>query len=201
MKIPRSSLMVAAALVAAFLAPASGHLAEAQDEAATSRPASRPTTGPAAVGKPDTQKDGPFGGMLAFTTDKQFFADWDKPETPHLSPAKTVRRGVPVYTVLLFGGAEAGPGGNGDVTFDYRLVTPDGKEYGAEKAVVALQGPPQPPKFLMLSGESPVVSIDPDDPAGTYTMTVTIRDHVAKRQVTLRQAFVVEEGAATRPAE
>ena len=53
----------------------------------------------------------------------------------------------------------------------------------------------------MLSGESPVVSIDPDDPAGTYTMTVTIRDRVAKRQVTLRQAFVVEEGAATRPAE
>src|ERR1039457_3668629 len=43
-----------------------------------------------------------FGVRLDLTEDQKFFSDWQKPETPHYMPISIARRGVPIFTVLIF---------------------------------------------------------------------------------------------------
>lgn len=136
-------------------------------------------------------KDG-FGGMLLFTEDEEFFERWNTPEPPKLVTVDGAERGVPIHTVLIFAGARAGTDGHVHVSYDAKVLKPDGSVYGEFKDIPILKDvPPAPPLALQLASGTLGILIEPEDPAGTYTVEIVIRDHVRESELKLTRSFVV----------
>ena len=135
-----------------------------------------------------------FGVHFALTEDESLFANWDKPETPHYTPISVARRGVPIFTVIIIAGAGLRTDGTADVTFDAVIRKPDGSVYGRQTDMVGVQSRIDPsPKALQLCRDYMGVRIEPNDPAGTYTAEVVVRDNVKKLALHLKRTFTVEK--------
>jgi hypothetical protein len=150
-------------------------------------------------GKPladtDSQKarDG-FGAMLLLIDDKKFFEDWKKPEPPRFKTLTNATRMVPVYTVVIFAGAGRNAEGEAQVSCDVTIRKPDGEVYGEQRGLVAAQGRQVlSPTMLQLARDRLVIRIEPHDPAGIYTVEVTVRDHVRKVDLRLKERFTVSK--------
>jgi hypothetical protein len=135
-----------------------------------------------------------FGVQFALTEEEKIFADWDKPVPPHYTPVSVARRGVPIFTVVVFAGAGLRSNGTADVTFDAVIRKPDGSVYGRDKDMVGVQGRIDPsPKALQLARDYMGIRIEPKDPAGTYTAEVVVRDNVKKLELHAKRTFTVEK--------
>jgi hypothetical protein len=135
-----------------------------------------------------------FGAMLFLTEDKKFFDAWEDSTPPHFTPVSTARRGVPVFTVVIFAGPGLRPNGEADVTFDITVRKPDGSVYAEQKNVVASQDRADPsPKALHLARDYMGIRIEPKDPAGNYTVEAVVRDRVKKVELRLQQRFIVKK--------
>jgi hypothetical protein len=135
-------------------------------------------------------KDG-FGAQLFLIEDKEFFDNWNKPETPHLTPVVEARRNVPVYSVIIFAEPGIDKDGKAKVTCHVTARTPDGKVYGEgdlngweDKYTVGSHA-------LQLINGRMAIRIETDDPAGTYTVEATIRDKEKKVELPLKMTFKV----------
>ncbi|MEY2407841.1 MAG: hypothetical protein QOF48_511 [Verrucomicrobiota bacterium] len=150
-------------------------------------------------GKPiadtDSQKtrDG-FGALLLLIDDKKFFDDWKKPDPPRLRTITNATRILPVHTTVIFAGAGRNADGEVHVTCDVTIRKPDGSVYGAQKGLVATRGRQTlSPTMLQLARDRLVVRIEPHDPAGTYTVEVTVKDNVKKVDLRLKERFTVSK--------
>ena len=138
-------------------------------------------------------KDG-FGAQLILTESAQFFDDWDKPETPRLQTLEKNRahRNVPVFTAITFVDPGTDASGSVNVTCNIVVRKPDGRIYGEQKDVVGWKGKyVVPPHHLQLSQGHMVIRIEPQDPSGTYSVEVTVRDHIKKIELPLKATFKV----------
>ena len=149
-------------------------------------------------GKPipdtDSQKvrDG-FGAMVLLTDDKKFFEDWQKPDPPRFATITNATRMVPVHIAVIFAGAGSKADGEAHVTCDVTIRKPDGSVYGEQKGLVATKGRQPSSTMLQLARERFVVRIEPHDPAGTYTVEVTVKDNVKKVDLRLKERFTVSK--------
>ena len=133
-----------------------------------------------------------FGAALLLTEDGKFFDDWAKPETPRLTTTNTARRNVPLHTVLEFNNPGLNPDGTADITADIKTLKPDGSVYGEEKNVVCWKGKyAAPAANLQLAQAHMALRIEPQDPAGVYTVEITVRDNVKKIELPLKTTFEV----------
>jgi hypothetical protein len=79
-----------------------------------------------------------------------------------------------------------------DVTYDIVIRKPDGSIYGEQKDFVGLKGKyVAPAHSLQLAKERMGIRIDSQDPSGTYTVEVMVRDHIKKVELPLKAAFEV----------
>ena len=101
---------------------------------------------------------------------------------------------VPIYATVIFAGAGRNPDGEAHVTCDVTIRKPDGSVYGEQKGLVGRQArEPESSSVLQLARDNLAVRIEPHDPAGTYTVEVTVRDQVKKVELRLRERFTVNK--------
>jgi len=141
---------------------------------------------------PNMKSKNGFGAQLYLTQSTQFFEDWNKPGTPNLKVLEKARRNVPLFSAILFVDPGTDSKGSVDVTYDMVIRKPDGSVYGRQKNAVGLKGKHVVPAHdLQLAQERMGIQIDSQDPSGTYTVEVTVRDHIKKVELLLKAAFEV----------
>lgn len=142
-----------------------------------------------------SEKD--FGAQLLLTEAAKFFEDWNKPETPQLNATDRARRMFPLHTVLVFSNPGLDQSKSADVTADIIVRKPDGSIYAEHKNLPCWKGKYVAAPFsLQLAQGRLGIRIEPNDPGGTYSVEVTIRDNIKKVQLKLRKTFVVEDDRA-----
>lgn len=137
-------------------------------------------------------KDG-FGAQLFLTESSKFFDDWQKPETPKLTPVGEVRRNVPIFTAILFVDPAVDEAKHAHVSCHVVVRRPDGKIYGEDKPVGWNGSYIVPPHDLQLATGRMGIRIETKDPAGVYTVEVTVRDEIKKIDLLLKTSFKVAE--------
>ena len=136
---------------------------------------------------------GNFGAQLWLTANPNFPQDWRKPEAPTIDPVQIVLRGQTVYTAIIFYGEARTPAGLGNVSYDITVLRPDGTVYNRRDALVGFQNlAPADERELQLGRNNVSISVGPDDPAGLYTVNVTMHDNVSRVDLPLKQTFVVQ---------
>ena len=139
-----------------------------------------------------SEKD--FGAQLLLTEDEKFFNDWNKPETPNVSLADRARRNIPLFTVLIFSNPGLDKTESADVTADTTVSKPDGTVYAEHKDMVCWKGSYVAAPFsLQLSKSRLGIRIEPQDPAGTYSVEVAVHDNIKKVELKLHKTFIVEK--------
>ena len=150
--------------------------------------------GKPAADTPNMKSKNGFGAQLYLTQSAQFFEDWNKPGTPNLTELKNNRahRNAPLFSAILFVDPGIDSKGSVDVTYDIVIRKPDGSIYGEQKDFVGLKGKyVAPAHSLQLAKERMGIRIDSQDPSGTYTVEVMVRDHIKKVELPLKAAFEV----------
>jgi hypothetical protein len=67
-----------------------------------------------------------FGAQLWMIEDTQFFEDWKKSGVPKLKPTRRAKRGVSIFTVILFVNPGRDQKGLSEVIYDITVKKPDG---------------------------------------------------------------------------
>ena len=134
-------------------------------------------------------QNGPLSAALVIIPVAQL-SEFDKPsdQGPEITPVKTAKVGDVVAIKILFIGAQGDAKGLVDVTFDIKVTQPDGQIYSDtdEKGLVAL--PPVPADdTAVFDNRVTVVALrfEDKDARGAYTVTATLHDNVAKRDIPL----------------
>ena len=143
---------------------------------------------------PNMKSKNGFGAQLYLTQSAQFFEDWNKPETPNLKMLEKnkAHRNVPLFSAILFVDPGIDSTGSVDVPYDILIRKPDGSIYGEQKDFVGLKGKyVVPAHALQLAKERMGIQIDSQDPSGTYTVEITVRDHIKKVVLSLKATFEV----------
>jgi hypothetical protein len=143
---------------------------------------------------PNMKSKNGFGAQLFLTESQQFFEDWNKPETPNLQTLEKdkAHRNVPVFTAILFVDPGTDASGSVDVTCDIVVRKPDGHVYGEQKDVVGWKGKYLVPAHnLQLTQGRMGIRIEPQDPSGTYTVEVIVRDNIKKIELPLKTTFEI----------
>ncbi len=135
-----------------------------------------------------------FGARLDLTEDEKFFARWDTPEIPYYTPVTIARRGVPIFTVVIF----VDPGQRFDKTADVKIDTmirkPDGSIYGQQTNMIgSIFRTDKARGRQQLAYDYMGIRIEPKDPAGIYTVEAVVKDNVKKVELHLTQKFTVEK--------
>ncbi len=133
-----------------------------------------------------------FGVQFALIEDKKFFDNWNTPAIPHFTNTFVASRGVPIYTMVVFAGAGLRSDGTADVTYDVIVRKPDGSIYGQDKDLIGVKERIDP-DGLYLVRDYFAVRIEPNDPAGEYTVEISVRDNVKKSELHLKRKFTVEK--------
>ena len=136
---------------------------------------------------------GNFGAQLWLTENADFFQNWRKPDAPTINPVQIAQRGQAIYTVVIFYGEASTPSGQGNVSYDVSVLRPDGTSYDKRDAMIGFQNlAPADNRELQLGRNYLNITIGADDPAGLYTVNVTVHDNVSKVDLPLKQTFVVQ---------
>lgn len=137
-------------------------------------------------------KDG-FGAQLFLTESDKFFDDWNKPETPKLPLVQEACRNVPIFTAILFVDPATDNTKRAKVTCHVIVRKPDGTIYGEDDLVGWNGNYVVPPHNLQLAQGRMGIRIEPEDPAGIYTVEASVRDDVKNVELQLKTSFKVTQ--------
>jgi hypothetical protein len=158
--------------------------------AAAQRATDRPSSPLPTIGNRG-EADG-FKGMLLVTPDADWKEKWNTPSsiTPHFTIANDVAQGGKLFVLTFLANPGVDGQGMANVTCDLEVVRPDGTRSSFQDGVdcfkAKLQGPPT---NVYLAAPVVVFTGDPGDPAGVWTVRVTLRDNVRHVNVPLEAAF------------
>jgi len=108
---------------------------------------------------------------------------------------RTVSKGKKMSFPIIVTGYKSSELGRINFTADLEVVSPSGKVLGTmKKCCGAIQGDPRTPGLVVLN-PAVVLSFDPDDPSGTYTVRATVTD--GSRFATASESFRVQTGTGT----
>lgn len=144
--------------------------------------------------QPFPHRDGPFSAMLMILDEKNY-EELNKPgEGVRLGAMKEAKRGERIYIVIGFMGIGLNYDMTADVTFDFRLLDPSGKQVGDEnKDIPALRTKIDNPAMVFHSQPQVSFAFDETDRPGSYTIEAVIRDNVNKTSVPLKETIALVE--------
>jgi hypothetical protein len=136
-----------------------------------------------------------LGGWLLVTSDADWQEKWGTPEqtVPHFTEALTVGRGKTVFVLAFFTNPKANSQGRADLTCDLDVTRPNGTTSIHQDDVVCFRGALKgSPTSMYLS--APVIGFTGEaaDPAGTWTVRITLKDNVRNTVLPLKASFVLE---------
>jgi hypothetical protein len=137
---------------------------------------------------------GKFGVMMLLTDrPDEFLADWEKP-TPGVPIATTgkAHRGSKVVAFLVFQGCTPDSAGLCNATADFRILRPDGTEYGAYKDQDLWKSKRAGPSDRIELGVAYVgIRVEDTDPLGEYRFLAEVTDANAGKVIELEQRLQV----------
>ena len=126
-----------------------------------------------------------FDFMLAVTR-QDIEMNWWFSVPPQFGPVVTsineVTKGENFKILPIFSNYGSESGKEVDISYDVEIVRPDGTIDVSEKSLTGFKGRPSGDHLLPSQGIL-VVSFDPEDPFGEYTINVSARDHIKNRNV------------------
>lgn len=139
------------------------------------------------TGFPD--HNGAFSAMVIIIPQSQL-AEFDKADggARQISRVSRAEVGAQLAIKLVFTGVSADSNGNGEVTYDLKILTPDGQVYaGSDYSHLAAVRGPVGDGLRVFDNRTKVVlmSFDPQDKPGIYTIKAVARDEVSERDVPL----------------
>jgi hypothetical protein len=140
-----------------------------------------------------------FGGWLVVTSDSDWQAKWEtSPDTvPRFTEAKKLARGETIFILIFFANPKLSESGNADVTCDIDVVKPDRTSSVHQVDAVCFRGALKgPPMNVYLS--APILNFvgEANDPAGKWSVRVTVKDNVRHVSVPLKATFsLIDEKA------
>jgi hypothetical protein len=102
-------------------------------------------------------------------------------------------RRVPLVITVSFTGASRDEQGAQNVTYDVRILRPDGTVHTERANLVAAQGKASGHSNDALPTEAMGVTLGEKDPPGVYTVEAVVKDNPTKVEVPLKQRFFVNE--------
>lgn len=131
-----------------------------------------------------------FGGFLLVVKDPQaFIEEWQKPETPNITPVKNIDRGVLIGAFVLFGGCKTDEQRRCNTEVDYTLYKPDGSVYAERKNQPLWKDEAPPAANTQLSKAILGIRFEKEDPSGVYKVKAKVSDLNA--QITFELETVV----------
>lgn len=145
-------------------------------------------------------KDGLFLKVVLVDDPKEFLAEWSKPpgqREPGIKTRTTFHHGDVVFPAVMYSTSALTPDGMANITCDLLFRRPDGSIYEHMENLPVVDG--KPPKGVGLSKAKTALKIEDKDPAGQYTLKVTLTDNVRKETVEMLFQFSVvdEKGSDT----
>jgi hypothetical protein len=139
------------------------------------------------TGFPD--HNGDFSAMVIVIPQQQL-AEFDKADggARQISRVNRAEPGAQLAIKLVFTGLAIDSNGNGEVTYDLKVLTPDGQIYAASdyRHLAAVRGPVSDGRRVFDNRTKVVLmSFDPQDKPGVYTIKAVARDEVSEREVPL----------------
>lgn len=133
--------------------------------------------------------NGSFSAMVIVIPQQQL-AEFDKADggARQISRVNRAEPGAQLAIKLVFTGLSVDSNGNGEVTYDLKVLTPDGQIYAASdyRHLAAVRGPVGDGHRVFDNRTKVVLmSFDPQDKPGIYTIKAVARDEVAEREVPL----------------
>jgi hypothetical protein len=139
------------------------------------------------TGFPD--HNGGFSAMVVVIPQQQL-AEFDKADggSRRISRVNRAEPGAQLAIKLVFTGLAIDSNGNGEVTYDLKVLTPDGQVYAGSdyRHLAAVRGPVSD-SHRVYDNRTKVVlmSFEPQDKPGVYTIKAVARDEVSERAVPL----------------
>jgi hypothetical protein len=131
-----------------------------------------------------------FGGNLIVVEDpNKFVQDWQKPETPKITLATEVKRGVTVGVMVLFAGCKADARGDCNADVDYLIYKPDGTIYTDQKGQPLWHDAAPPSPIIQLGRAILGLRLAASDPIGEYRIKAKLTDHNANISFELETKF------------
>lgn len=133
-----------------------------------------------------------FGGLLVITPDEHWEEKWNTPAqvAPQFSSASVVERGGKLFILTMFTNPQLDDSGAAHVILDIDVKRPDGSSSTHVEGAICFQGEfLGPPHSVYLCG--PVVGFvgEPSDPAGTWSVQITLTDKIRRVNVPLATRF------------
>jgi len=142
----------------------------------------------------ETQKSvAGFGGLVIVTPDQDWEKKWKTPGVPpHFLRASSVKRGGELFILTMFTNPKVDEHRVADVTVDIDVRRPDGSSATHSEGAKCYKGKLLgPPDHVFLC--APVVNFvgEKSDPAGTWSVRITITDKIREVSVPLATSFVL----------
>ena len=152
-----------------------------------------------ATGFPD--HNGRFSAMIIIIPQAQLTGfDSADGASRQISRVNRAEPGAQLAIKLVFTGLSADSNGNGEVTYDLKVLAPDGQVYAASdyKHLAALRGPISDGRRVYDNRTKVVLMrFEPQDMPGIYTVRAVARDEVTESEVPLVTTIeLVSPGAA-----
>lgn len=137
--------------------------------------------------QPFDAKDGPFSAALMILDDTSM-EEFKKPSSEglHLTARNKAKRGERINVVIGFMGMALDYDLNARVTFDFKMIGPDGKSVAEEtKDIPGLVGTIKNPMMVFHTQSEVSFEFDDSDKNGVYRVEAVIRDEVGKKTIPL----------------
>jgi len=146
--------------------------------------------------KPFPNRDGEFQAMLV-VIDEKALAEFEKPSNQgmNFTAASKIKLGDTIAIKIVFAGMQLADDLMANVTFDMKIVEPDGTvdPKGDVKNLQALQAR-MPMRFRVFDNRSFVkLHFDPASKLGKYKIVAEVRDNIGARKVALEQVVELTE--------
>jgi len=123
--------------------------------------------------------------------DRNFFEEWEKPETPKISPKESYKRGDELFPIIIFSTDGKDENGNANLTYDIKIIKPDGTVYGEFKQLEVWKDSPAPEMHLI---KQPVtIRLEESDLLGIYKIESTVYENNKNQKIDFKLNFQVVE--------
>lgn len=145
----------------------------------------------------DSQKSvAGFGGLLVVTPDEDWEQKWNTPPEvgPQFSHASVVEKGGKLFVLTTYTNPGVDDSGKAHVTLDIDVKRPDGSSSMHTEDAVCFEGEfSGPPHNVYLCG--PVVGFvgEQSDPAGIWSVQITLTDEIRKVSMPLSTHFELRQ--------
>lgn len=142
---------------------------------------------------PERKSVNGFAGHLLVVEDpRAFIEEWQKPETPKITPVSKTKRGVLLGAFVLFAGCKPDTEGRCNAEVDYVIYKPDGNVYAERKEQPLWKETAPPAPNIQLSRAILGIRMEKEDPPGVYTVKAKVTDRNAQISFELGTKFQLQ---------